>query len=74
MINNHSELVHQKHLGMPDQVFILTLLFIHQAVSQEGVASIPASALYGDGFNKTYGKDDDNHSQPNSYFSSRMPD
>ena len=29
MINNHSELVHQKHLGMPVQVFILTLLFTH---------------------------------------------
>ena len=29
MINNHSELMNQKHLGMPDQVFILTLLFIH---------------------------------------------
>ena len=56
IFDNHSELVGQKHLGMPEQVFILSLLFVYQVVSQEGVASIPARDLYGDGFNKTYEK------------------
>ena len=39
---------------MPEQVLILLTLLIKQVVSQEGIAPIPASELYGEGFNFTH--------------------
>ena len=54
--------VDEKCLTMSATIFCLPILIIFQVGAQEGINPIPASELYGEGFNKTYqeGKKNDN--------------
>ena len=63
---------------MPEQVLLLLILLIYQVISQEGIAPIPASELYGESFNLTHEQGSRKRlkitSNPTYNLSSRMPD
>ena len=63
---------------MPEQVLLLLILLIYQVISQEGIGPIPASELYGEGFNLTHEQGSRKRmkttSNPTYNLSSRMPD